>query len=215
MTNEVRIVENAKDYIKEIFSDDYSGHDYHHSIRVYNNAINIAEKEGGNLLLIKLAALLHDVDDRKLFNTSENLENARKFLHENGVDEDVIKEICRIIKSVSYSGSSSIVPESIEGKIVQDADRLDALGAIGIARTFAYGGHKGRPIYDPDEKPLENMTAEEYKNHTSNSFNHFYEKILKLKDLINTDTARSMAEQRHAFIENYLDEFINEWNGAR
>ena len=98
---------------------------------------------------------------------------------------------------------------------MQDADRLDALGAIGIARTFAYGGHKGRPIYDPEDKPIENMTTEEYKNHTSNSYNHFYEKILKLKNLINTEAARTIAEKRHAFIEDYLDEFINEWNGDR
>lgn len=215
MISEVQIIQNANDYIKEIFREDYSGHDYHHSIRVYNNAIRISEKEGGNLLLIKLAALLHDVDDRKLFPASENLENARKFLHQNSIDMDSINEICEIIKSVSYSGNGSSAPESIEGKIVQDADRLDALGAIGIARTFAYGGHKGRPLYDPDEKPLESMTAEEYKNHTSNSINHFYEKLLKLKDLINTEAARATAEKRHAFIENYLDEFISEWNGIR
>lgn len=213
--NEDQIINNAIDYIKDIFNEDCSGHDYHHSIRVYNNAISIAEREGGNLLLIKLAALLHDVDDRKLFPTSENLENARRFLHDNGANEDEINNICEYIKSVSYSCSGLTAPESIEGKIVQDADRLDALGAIGIARTFAYGGHKGRPIYDPGEKPLENMTVEEYKSHTSNSFNHFYEKILKLKDIINTETARSMAEKRHAFIENYLDEFICEWNGIR
>ncbi len=215
MTNEVQIVNNAIAYIKEMFSNDYSGHDFHHSIRVYNNALHIAEKEGGNLLHIKLAALLHDVDDRKLFDTSENLDNARGFLQNNGLDEETTNKICEIIKSVSYSGNGSITPDTIEGKIVQDADRLDALGAIGIARTFAYGGHKGRPIYDPDEKPIENMTAEEYKNHTSNSLNHFYEKLLKLKDLINTETARSMAEKRHAYIENYLEEFLCEWNGTR
>lgn len=215
MTHEVQLIENAIDYIKEMFKEDCSGHDYYHSIRVYKNAINIAEKEGGNLLLIKLAALLHDVDDRKLFNTSENLENARKFLHEHHVDEDAINKICDIIKSVSYKSNGSIAPESIEGKIVQDADRLDALGAIGIARTFAYGGHKGRPIYEPDEKPIENMTAEEYNYHTSSSLNHFYEKLLKLKDLINTQTARSLAEKRHTFIENYLEVFIEECNGTR
>jgi uncharacterized protein len=215
MISEVQIIQNAIDYIKELFREDYSGHDFHHSIRVYNNAIKIAEKEGGNLLLIKLSALLHDVDDKKLFPDSENLENARKFLHQNSLDSDSIIDICEIIKSVSYSSNGSSAPESIEGRIVQDADRLDALGAIGIARTFAYGGHKGRPLYDPDEKPIENMTVEEYRNHTSNSLNHFYEKLLKLKDLINTETARSMAEKRHAFIEDYLDEFLCEWNGTR
>jgi uncharacterized protein len=215
MTNEVQLIENAFDYIKKLFMEDSSGHDYHHSVRVYNNALHIAVKEGGNLLLIKLAALLHDVDDRKLFNTSENLDHALIFLKENDVDEITINKICNIIKSVSYKGNGSTTPDSLEGKIVQDADRLDALGAIGIARTFAYGGHKGRPIYDPGELPIEDMTAEEYRSHTSNSINHFYEKILKLKDLINTETARSMAEGRHAFIENYLEEFMSEWNGNR
>jgi uncharacterized protein len=215
MISEVQIIQNAIDYIKELFREDCSGHDFHHSIRVYNNATKIAEKEGGNLLLIKLAALLHDVDDRKLFPSSENLDNARKFLYQNNLDSNSINEICEIIKSVSYSSNGSSAPDSIEGRIVQDADRLDALGAIGIARTFAYGGHKGRPIYDPDEKPIENMTAEEYRNHTSNSLNHFYEKLLKLKDLINTESAGSMAEKRHAFLENYLDEFLCEWNGTR
>ncbi len=215
MMSEEQIIENAINYIKLIFREDCSGHDYHHSIRVYRNAIRIATKEGGNLLLIKLAALLHDTDDRKLFPDSVDQENARKFLQDNGVDEEDINRICKIIRTVSFSGGGSSSPESIEGKIVQDADRLDALGAIGIARTFAYGGHKGRLIYDPCEQPIENMTAEEYKNHTSNSYNHFYEKILKLKNLINTATARAIAEQRHAFLENFLDEFISEWNGDR
>lgn len=215
MLNEIQIVDNAFDFIKRIFSEDYSGHDYYHSIRVYNNAINIALIEGGNLFLIKLAALLHDIDDRKLFNTSDNLDHAQAFLKDNCVDEDSIFKICKIIKSVSFKGGESVVPDSIEGKIVQDADRLDALGAIGIARTFAYGGHKGRPIYEPCEKPIEEMTAKEYENHTSSSINHFYEKLLKLKDLMNTETAKSLAEKRHAFIENYLDEFISEWNGVQ
>ncbi len=215
MLNENQIIENALEYIKEVFREDYSGHDYYHSIRVYNNAVNIAHKEGGNLLLIKLAALLHDVDDRKLFDTSDRLDNARKFLQDNDVDETMISMICEIIKSVSFKGKESVVPASIEGKIVQDADRLDAIGAIGIARTFAYGGHKGRPIYDPCEKPVEQMTAQEYQNHESNSINHFYEKLLKLKDLMNTETARALAINRHTFMELYLDEFLGEWNGEK
>ncbi len=212
MINENLIIENALRYIKDIFKEDYSGHDYYHSVRVYHNAVHIAEQEGGNLLLIKLAALLHDVDDRKLFTTSDQLENARKFLMDNNIDETLISQIDEIIRSVSYKGDESAAPTSLEGKIVQDADRLDAIGAIGIARTFAYGGHKGRPIYEPNEKPLSSMTAEEYLKHTSNSVNHFYEKLLKLKDLINTETAKALAEQRHAFMENYLAEFIREWN---
>lgn len=215
MKHEIQIVENAFAYLKDIFSKDCSGHDYYHSIRVYNNALNIAHKEGGNIFIIKLSALLHDVDDRKLFNTSNKLQHARKFLTENFVDESSIEEICKIIKSVSFKGTESAIPDTIEGKIVQDADRLDALGAIGIARTFAYGGYKGRPIYEPYEEPVENMTAEEYENHTSTSVNHFYEKLLKLKYLMNTDTAKSIAEIRHLYMEEFLNEFIIEWNGHR
>lgn len=213
MINETQIVENAFGFLKEIFKGDSSGHDYYHSIRVYNNAISIARKEGGNVFLIKLAALLHDVDDRKLFDTSDKLQNAQTFLKDNCVDESLIDEVCKIIKAVSFKGTGSVIPDSIEGKIVQDADRLDAIGAIGIARTFAYGGHKGRTIYDPNEKPIENMAAEEYENHISTSINHFYEKLLKLKGLMNTDTALSIAENRHAYMEEFLGEFMNEWNG--
>jgi uncharacterized protein len=215
MMNEIQIVENAFTFIKEIFREDCSGHDYFHSIRVYNNALNIAKKEGGNIFLIKLGALLHDVDDRKLFDSNNKLQNARKFLKDNNANESTVDEICKIIKAVSFKGTGSVIPDSIEGKIVQDADRLDALGAIGIARTFAYGGHKGRPIYDPYEKPIEDMTTEEYENHISTSINHFYEKLLKLKYLMNTDTAKSIAENRHKYLEEFLGEFINEWNGNR
>ena len=156
---------------------------------------------------------MHDVDDRKLFDTSEKLQNARNFLKENCVDDSSIDEICNIIKSVSFKGNESVVPDSIEGKIIQDADRLDAIGAIGVARAFAYGGHKNRPIYVPNENPIDNMTAEEYENHISSSINHFYEKLLKLKNLMNTDTAKLFAEKRHVFLEEYLDEFMSEWEG--
>lgn len=213
MIDEIQVVENAFVYIKEIFRGDSSGHDYYHSVRVYNNALNIAHKEGGDLYLIKLGALLHDVDDRKLFDTGDNLENARKFLIDNEVDKTAAEKICKIIAAVSYKGSESKIPDSIEGKIVQDADRLDALGAIGIARTFAYGGHKGRQIHEPLEKPLEDMTAKEYEQHESTSINHFYEKLLKLKNLMNTNTGILIAENRHAYMEEFLAKFIDEWNG--
>lgn len=215
MINEALILEKAFAYLKDIFREDSSGHDYYHSVRVYNNALNIARKEGGNIFIIKLGALLHDVDDRKLFDTSDKLQNARKFLTDNCVDESSVEEICKIIKAVSFKGNESVIPDTIEGKIVQDADRLDALGAIGIARTFAYGGYKGRPIYEPYEEPIDNMTAEEYENHISTSVNHFYEKLLKLKYLMNTDTAKLIADNRHAYMEEFLDEFINEWDGNR
>lgn len=213
MKHENQIIENALDYLKDIFRDDCSGHDYYHSIRVYNNALKIAQKEGGNILTIKRGALLHDVDDRKLFNTRDILQSARKFLIDNCVDNSSIEEICKIIKSVSFIGAESAIPNTIEGKIVQDADRLDAIGAIGIARTFAYGGYKGRPIYEPNIEPIEDMTAKEYENHISTSVNHFYEKLLKIKYLMNTNTAKSIAENRHLYMQEFLDEFHKEWNG--
>lgn len=211
--NKQQVIENALLYIRELFQGESSGHDYFHSERVYRNAMAIAEKEGGDQFIIALAAILHDVDDRKLFGTHETLEHARTFMREQNVEDAFAEQICDIIKNMSFG--SGKVPASIEGKIVQDADRLDAIGAIGIARTFAFGGHKGRVMYDPDEKPAENLTPEEYKNHVSTTVNHFYEKLFKLRELMNTDGAKEMAEHRHQFMSQFLEEFYGEWNGRK
>lgn len=209
------IIENAIEYVKQIFANDCSGHDYHHTMRVYRLAVQIAKQENADMLIVQLAALLHDVDDAKLSpETYATKKNAIDFMESNGVDNKMIKAVCRIIEEVSFAGTDSVVPSTIEGKCVQDADRLDAMGAIGIARTFAYGGSKGRKIYDPEIKPLVNMSKEEYRqNQKSTSVNHFYEKLLSLKDMMNTETAKRMAEHRQVVMENYLEEFMAEWEG--
>lgn len=209
------ITENAIKYIKEYFANDCSGHDYHHTMRVYRLAVQIAKQENADLLTVQLAALLHDVDDAKLSpKTCATKKNAVDFMKSNGVNNKIIEAVCKIIEEVSFAGTDSVVPSTIEGKCVQDADRLDAMGAIGIARVFAYGGSKGRKIYDPEIKPLVNMSKEEY-HQNSTSINHFYEKLLLLKDLMNTDAAKRMAEHRQAVMEAYLEEFMAEWEGER
>ena len=187
------------------------------SMRVYRLAIEIAEQENAEMLIVQLAALLHDVDDVKLSpETHEAKKNAVGFMKNNGVDDKVIASVCKIIDEVSFAGIDSVVPSTIEGKCVQDADRLDAMGAIGIARTFAYGGSKGRRIHDPDIKPMTNMNKADYnQNHNSTSINHFYEKLLLLKDMINTETAKKIAEHRQAVMEDFLEEFMAEWEGEK
>lgn len=210
------MIENAIKYVKHIFGDDCSGYDYFHTLRVYRLAMQIAEQENADMLIVQLAALLHDVDDIKLSQeTYEKKTNAVNFMKSNGLDENVIDSVCQIIEEVSFAGTDSVVPSTIEGKCVQDADRLDAMGAIGIARTFAYGGSKGRILYDPDMKPLNDMSRAEYRQNNSTSINHFYEKLLLLKDMMNTATARKIAEHRQAVMEAYLAEFMAEWKGER
>jgi uncharacterized protein len=211
------MIENAITYVKQIFAADSSGHDYHHTIRVYRLAVEIAKQENADMQIVQLAALLHDVDDVKLSpETHETKKNAVGFMKNNGVDEKVIASVCKIIDEVSFAGTDSVVPSTLEGKCVQDADRLDAIGAIGIARTFAYGGSKGRRIHDPDIKPMTNMNKADYnQNHNSTSINHFYEKLLLLKDMMNTETAKKMAMHRQAVMKEYLVEFMAEWEGEK
>ena len=208
------IIDDAKSYIKIIFENDYSGHDYFHSLRVCDIARKLAEKEEADIKIVSLAALLHDVDDRKLSpQTYENKENAIKFLKCKNISESDIKKICDIIDEVSFKGNDSVVPTTKEGKCVQDADRLDALGAIGIARVFAYGGSHNRKMYDPNIFPRVGVDKVQYQNGTTTSINHFYEKLFLLKDLMNTDSARKIAERREKFMTTYIEEFMLEWNG--
>ena len=184
------IIERAKEYIREIFKNNADGHDFNHSIRVYENARNIAAGYPAcDLLVVSLAALLHDVDDHKLFST-ENNQNARAFLQDQSLGQNKIERICAVINAVSFSKNRGKRPESLEGQIVQDADRLDAIGAIGIARTFAFGGKNGRSI--------------------ESSLQHFHDKLLLLKDEMNTEEAKRIAEIRHSYMEGFLTEMQEE-----
>ena len=210
------IIDDAICYIKTIFQNDYSGHDYFHTLRVYKTATKIAEQENANLLIVQLVALLHDVDDIKLSpETYANKDRTVSFLRRRDISEAMIKTISDIIDDVSYKGADSTAPKTIEGKCVQDADRLDAIGAIGIARAFAYGGSHNRIIHDPDIKPLIHMNADEYQKNISTTINHFYEKLFLLKDLMNTATAKKIADQREDYMKAYISEFLDEWDGIR
>ena len=206
-----QIICNTLDFVKRVFEEEYSGHDYFHTYRVFRTATRIAEAEGAEVELVQLSALLHDVDDVKLSpHTYENKDRARAFLREQGIDEARIGKICHIIDQVSFRGTDSVTPDSLEGRCVQDADRLDAIGAIGIARTFAYGGNHNRPMYDPEIPPKLNMTAEEYRKHVSPTLNHFYEKLFFLKDLMTTETAKEMAEARDRYMRDFVEHFRGE-----
>ena len=210
------VIEHAIAFVKKVFENDFSGHDYFHTLRVYKMATRIAEQEQADLLTVQLAALLHDVDDAKLSpETCANKDRAVGFLREHGVGQEKISTICEIIGEVSFKGTDTVVPTTIEGKCVQDADRLDAIGAIGIARAFAFGSSRNRVMYDPDEKPKLNMSEQEIRNHVSTTLNHFYEKLFLLKDMMNTATAKKIAEQRDDYMKGYVAEFLDEWNGIR
>jgi len=206
--------ERAKEFAEKVFEGDSSGHDIHHTLRVHSLARSICAEEGGDEDVVRMAALLHDVDDPKLFH-STGYPNARRFMEGEGMDSETIERVVRIITQISFKGTGTVVPDSLEGRIVQDADRMDAIGAIGIARAFAYGGSRGRPMHNPGEKPKENMTEAEYRVNQGTTVNHFYEKLLKLKNLMNTDAAKRMAEARHRYMQGFLDEFMDEWDGKR
>lgn len=209
-----QLVQNATKFIKEIFQNDFSGHDFFHSMRVYRTAMKIAEAEHADMEVVALAALLHDVDDRKLSpTTAEKKENAARFMRSQNVPESEIRQVCQIIDEVSFKGTDSVRPSTPEGKCVQDADRLDALGAIGIARTFAYGGSHNRAIYDPELPPRTAMNQAQYYSSKSTSLNHFYEKLFLLEGMMNTETGKAIARKRTQYMQQFVDEFLNEWDG--
>lgn len=212
MDKEVIII-NAIEYIKNFFTSDFTGHDFQHSMRVYKTALRLAVQEGADTFITALAALLHDVDDRKLSpDTAENLQNARRFMESQAIDEVTAEMICDAIKQISFKGKDSVVPDTIEAKCVQDADRLDAMGAIGIARAFAYGGAHQRAMYDPEVKPALNMNCQQYYSAQGTTINHFYEKLFLLKDMMNTDSAKRIASERESLMRTFVDEFLKEWN---
>ena len=211
------IIQKTIEYIKQEFSDDSSGHDWWHIYRVWKNAITICEHDAkqADPFIVQLAALLHDLDDWK-FNEGddETPHRAKVWMESCEVDSQIIEKVCEIIMSISYKGANvENKMKSIEGLIVQDADRLDAIGAIGIGRAFAYGGYKNRPMYDPESSNRMHTSFEEYKNSKSATINHFYEKLLLLKDMMNTSTAKQIAEQRHEVMLRFLNQFMNEWEG--
>ncbi|WP_180956496.1 HD domain-containing protein [Bacillus canaveralius] len=210
-----QIIKLSEQFVKESLKNDVTGHDWHHIDRVRKNALNIADREQrGELFVIEMAALLHDIADEKLNVSSEAGKiKLLAFIHTLNLGKAIKEHILDIIFSISFKGGNNQELASIEAEIVQDADRLDAIGAIGIARTFAYGGSKGQPIYDPHIQIREKMTVEEYRNGKTSSIHHFYEKLLKLKDRLNTDAAKQLAESRHEFMEQFLKEFHSEWNG--
>lgn len=213
-----RVIEKTKEFVRQKLEGEGSGHDWWHIHRVYNIAVNLAKDENTNadLFIIQLGALLHDIADWK-FNggdTNVGAEVSREFLKGLDVDDEIIEHVADIVKNVSFKGSGEKSQmKTLEGMIVQDADRLDAIGAIGIARTFAYGGHDNREMFNPNIKPQNHKTFEEYKNSRGTTINHFYEKLLLLKDLMNTKSGRKYAEKRHKFMEEYLEEFYAEWEG--
>lgn len=210
------VIQKTKDFVKEVLADAEGGHDWWHIYRVWKLSEHIAETEDVDLYVVELGALLHDIADSKFHNGDEEIgpRKARNFLSSHNVEEDVVVHIENIITNISFKGGKQTQTfKSPELDVIQDADRLDAIGAIGIARTFNYGGHKGREMYNPEIKPNMNMTKEEYKSSNAPTLNHFYEKLLLLKDRMNTKTGKSIAEHRHRFTEQFLDEFCKEWNG--
>lgn len=210
------VLENAENFVKQQLETAEGGHDWFHIERVYKNAILIAKEESCNMEVVQLAALLHDIADSKFHNGDEKIgpKIARDFLTKENVAEETIHHVVNIIENISFKGGNFKKDfHSKELEIVQDADRLDAIGAIGIARTFNYGGFKNRAIYHPEILPNLSMSKEEYKKSTAPTINHFYEKLLLLKDKMNTKTGKKIAQKRHDFMELYLEQFYNEWNG--
>lgn len=208
------IIEKTIEFVKEKLKNEGSGHDWYHIERVHNLSKYLANKEGADSFIVELAALLHDIEDWKFSDINEtSTEITEKFLESLKVEETDIIKITNIIKSMSFKGGVVNSKQSTtEGMVVQDADRLDAIGAIGIARAFTYGGYKHQAIYNPKISPMEFKSLEDVKDKENHTINHFYEKLLRLKNLINTDSAKDIADERHKFMEQYLETFYYEWD---
>lgn len=212
------LINTTISFVKQTLQNAEGGHDWFHIERVYKNAILIAKTEVCNLQVIELGALLHDIADSKFHNGDETIgpKTARNFLESQHVASEVVQEVINIIENISFKGGNITQNyTSIELQIVQDADRLDAIGAIGIARAFSYGGFKNRAIYNPDIKPNLKQSKEEYKNNTAPTITHFYEKLLLLQDRMNTKTGKEIALERHKYMETFLKQFYAEWNGEK
>jgi uncharacterized protein len=216
--NRSEIIQTTTNYVRGLLSGEGSGHDWFHVERVRNVALHIAHEESADSFVVELAALLHDVADWKFAGGDHDAgpQAARDWLTSVGVEQPIIEHVASIIAGLSFKGAGvETLMSTIEGRCVQDADRLDAIGAIGVARAFAYGGHKGRALYDPAIPPQPHASFEAYKKNSGPTINHFYEKLLLLKDRMNTTTGKRLAAERHAFLERFLDQFFAEWEGKR
>lgn len=218
MKNTENIIQNTIQFVKKQLQGAEAGHDWFHVERVYKMALRINESEKADGTVVALGALLHDVADSKFHNGDETIgpKIARTFLEQEGAEAEIVEHVVKIVENISFKGGNFTQSfHSKELDIIQDADRLDAIGAVGIARTFNYGGFKNRELYNPEVKPKLNMDKETYKNTVSPTLNHFYEKLLLLKDRMHTETAKKIADGRHRFMENYLLQFLAEWEGER
>lgn len=214
--DKARIIERIAERVKKDLENEGSGHDWWHVYRVWKMAKHIAKEESADTFIVELAALLHDIRDWKFHHGDDTVGSrmARRILSRRGISEEIIGHVSEIISTVPFKGARVKAEMStLEGKVVQDADRLDAIGAIGIARAFTYGGHKNLPIYKPNQKPILHRTKKKYLESRGSTINHFYEKLLLLKDRMNTKTAKKIAKNRHEFMEKYLDRFLKEWEG--
>ena len=211
-----KIIQKIADEVKGKLEGEGSGHDWWHVVRVWNMAKHVGKKENADIFITELTALLHDIADWKAHDgdTSVGPKVARQILEKYSVPTDSIDQVCNIIATMSFKGAKvKAEMKTLEGKVVQDSDRLDAIGAIGIARTFSYGGNKNRLMYDPDKKPSLHKSKKEFLKNDGSSINHFYEKLLLLKDRMNTKAAKKIALGRHQFVEEYLKRFLQEWDG--
>lgn len=213
-----KVIQSTVEFVKETLKEAEGGHDWFHIERVWKLSQTISKSESCNQLVVELAALLHDIADSKFHDGDETVgpQKAKSFLHSIGVSDQTIESVIYILENISFKGGTKKIDNpSIELQIVQDADRLDAIGAIGITRTFNYGGFKNRKIYDPAIAPVMNMDAETYKKSEAPTINHFYEKLLLLKDRMNTETGKKLALKRHEFMEQFLETFYLEWEGKQ
>ena len=214
--NKSEIILAINKRVEKLLTGERTGHDYWHINRVRNTALTIAKQEKADLFVTELAALLHDIGDHKFHNGDHTVgpRMTAEWLNDYPIENEIKETVIDVVKQISYKGADVATPmSSLEGKCVQDADRLDAIGAIGIARCFAYGGNKNREIYNPNQKPTMHKSFDDYKNDKGHTINHFYEKLLLLKDRMNTNYGKQMAEKRHKVMEEFLDQFYNEWDG--
>ncbi|MGV3539641.1 MAG: HD domain-containing protein [Rufibacter sp.] len=215
--NADELIQATACHVEQLFTGEGSGHDWWHIKRVWQNALTIGKQEEVDLLVVQLGALLHDIADWKFHNGDEEAgpRAAQQWLQSLGAGEEVIQSVCLIIREVTFKGAGvSTTPSTLEAQVVQDADRLDAIGAIGIGRAFAYGGHKDREMYNPYIPPQLHGSFEEYKKNQAPTLNHFYEKLFLLKDRLNTRAGKLLAQERHAFMEEFVQRFLQEWHGA-